>query len=283
MLSYLHSFHAGNFADVLKHLTTVEILNYLTQKPKPLLYVDTHSGAGAYSLDKAESQKNKEYEYGIAALEQATDLPPAVQNYVDLVKQFNKTIHGSEIISHYPGSPWFAQELLTSVDRLSLFELHPREFQTLQKNMQSDRRIQTFNSDGFHACKSQLPPKEKRGYILIDPPYEVKQDYKTVVQAIEVGHKKFSTGTFALWYPVVERHRVDQLEKALIQTGIKNIQLFELGIQADSSARGMTASGMIVINPPWTLMNTLQNCLPYLAKKLGGDQGHFKIKQLVAE
>lgn len=282
MLSYLHSFHAGNFADVLKHSVSTHILDYLTQKPAPLFYLDTHSGTGAFSLDDSEAQKNQEYQNGIGRLWQtdlnSSKLPGLVKNYIHLVQEFND----SNDLKHYPGSPWFAQTLLREQDRLSLFELHPREYKTLSRNFKSNRRIKCFQADGFHACISQLPPKERRGYILMDPPFEVKQDYETAVETLIKAHKKFSTGTYALWYPVVNRHRIRDIEKKFMNSGIKNIQLFELGIEADAE-KGMTASGMIVINPPWTLMAAMKESLPFLKQKLGQEKGHFRCEQLVAE
>ncbi|QCU89838.1 23S rRNA (adenine(2030)-N(6))-methyltransferase RlmJ [Thiomicrorhabdus sediminis] len=285
MLSYLHSFHAGNFADVLKHSISAYILDYLTSKPKPMFYLDTHSGVGAFSLFASEAQKNKEYQNGIGklwhlsqdrnAFEQAPEL---VQQYLELIQQFNN----SDELSHYPGSPWFAQHLLREHDRLNLFELHPREFKTLSQNFANDRRIKVFQKDGFHGCNSQLPPKERRGYILMDPPYEVKTDYQTALDAFIKAHKKFSTGTYALWYPVVNRKQIDLLEQQFKDSGVKNIQLFELGIGKDED-KGMNSSGMIVINPPWTLMKAAQQALPWLSTQLAGKEGFYRCEQLVEE
>ncbi|WP_040728313.1 23S rRNA (adenine(2030)-N(6))-methyltransferase RlmJ [Thiomicrorhabdus sp. Kp2] len=283
MLSYLHSFHAGNFADVLKHSISAHILNYLIEKPKPVFYLDTHSGTAAFSLQDNEAQKTQEYLNGIAKLWNLTEsekanLPGLVTEYIDLIKTFNET----QALETYPGSPWFAKEILREHDRMSLFELHPREFKTLLQNIRGDRRIKAFQKDGFHACISQLPPKERRGYVLMDPPYEVKQDYKTATQTLIEAHKKFATGTYALWYPVVDRYRIDEIEQDFIKSGIKNIQLFELGIQADKE-KGMTSSGMIVINPPWTLMKQAKDALPLLATLLAGKNGRYRCEQLVAE
>lgn len=279
MLSYQHGYHAGNFADVLKHSVSIQILNYLTQKPKPLFYLDTHAGCGAFQLTGNQAQKNKEYETGIGQLWQtSTRQLPLISDYLQCIKAFYPT----STLSHYPGSPWFAQQILRQQDRLALYELHPKEYQLLKHNMGTDARIKTFQENGFQACLSQLPPREKRGYILMDPPYEVKQDYQTVVKAIKKAHRKFAQGTYALWYPVVDRFRIDQLEKAFIESGINNIQLFELGIDKDS-AKGMTASGMIIINPPWTLFKTMQADLPSLTQQLAPSKGHYRIEQLIAE
>lgn len=282
MLSYLHSFHAGNFADVLKHSVSVQILTYLVQKPKPLYYLDTHSGTGAFALQQTEAQKNKEYENGIGKLwslqNKTKNLPDLVNDYLTLAHRFNPEAE----LTRYPGSPWFAQQILREHDRLGLFELHPREQAALRLNFSGDRRIHTFQNDGFHGCMSQLPPAEKRGYVLMDPPYEVKQDYQNTVSTLIKAHKKFANCTYALWYPMVDRYRINAMEKAFKDSGIRNIQLFELGIHKDSD-KGMTASGMIIINPPWTLMKIMQEGLPLLKDQLGGTEGHFRAKQLVPE
>ena len=283
MLSYLHSFHAGNFADVLKHSISAHILNYLTDKPKPVFYLDSHSGTAAFALTQDEAQKNQEYLNGIGKLwalpqTEKAKLPNLLKPYLKLIEHFNP----SNELAVYPGSPWFASELLRAHDRLSLFELHPREFKTLLQNTGNDRRISAFQKDGFQACIRQLPPKERRGYVLMDPPFEVKQDYQTVVSTLIGAHKKFATGTYALWYPVVDRDRINEMEQAFKNSGIKNIQLFELGIGRDQD-QGMTASGMIVINPPWTLMQACQQALPYLATVLGGANGGYRCLQLVEE
>jgi 23S rRNA (adenine2030-N6)-methyltransferase len=291
MLSYLHSFHAGNFADVLKHTVLVHTLEYLTQKPKPLFYLDTHAGPGGFSLSASEAQKNCEFENGIGALWNRPGLPEIVEQYVTTVRAFHAqqkpvaahTDLQTTPLQYYPGSPWFAAHRLREHDRLSLCELHPREQQTLQNNFRNDRRIKIFAQDGFQSAIAAMPPKERRGLVLMDPPYEVKSDYERVVEVLKECHKRFATGTYAIWYPVVQRQQIDRMRKAIQHSGIRNIQLFELGLQADTQARGMTSSGMIVVNPPWTLWKAMQEALPYLAKTLGGANGVYKIEQLVAE
>ncbi|WP_127470176.1 23S rRNA (adenine(2030)-N(6))-methyltransferase RlmJ [Thiomicrorhabdus aquaedulcis] len=291
MLSYLHSFHAGNFADVLKHLCLVHTLDYLTQKPAPIFYMDTHSGPGSFKLDQQEAQKNREYENGIAPLmtlqtalqAQGTQLPEAVQRYLEVVQEFNRLNGATDSLAFYPGSPWIASHVLREDDRLSLCELHPREQTTLTQNVKGDRRIKVFNQDGFQTAIGAMPPRERRGLVLIDPPYEVKTDYDRVVEVLHACHKRFATGTYALWYPVVNRGQINQLVKKLKASGVRNIQLFELGLQADTTERGMTSSGMIFINPPWTLWNTLQTTLPFLAQHLGGKNGVYRLEQLAAE
>ncbi|WP_020160302.1 23S rRNA (adenine(2030)-N(6))-methyltransferase RlmJ [Methylobacter marinus] len=280
MLSYRHAFHVGNFADVLKHLILIRILEYLKKKDKPFCCVDTHAGPGAYALDSEYALENREFDNGIGKLWQRHDLPDGVAAYVELIRQFN----GQEPLRRYPGSPLIAQRLLRDADRLFLYELHSTEIALLTEAVNRDRRIKVFHDDGLKNAIGLLPPAERRGLVLIDPSYEMKSDYQEVVNTLVKMHKRFATGIFALWYPVVERRRNDALEQALQNSGIKNIQLFELGIQADTSEHGMTASGMIVINPPWTLKPDMERVLPWLADVLGeSGAGFFRVRKLAGE
>ncbi len=280
MLSYRHSFHAGNFADVLKHLILIKILEHLHKKDKPFCCIDTHAGPGLYELNSDYALKNKEFENGISRLWQQPNLPASVEQYVKVIQHFNVT----DQLNYYPGSPLIAQHFLRVQDRLFLHELHSTEIEMLTQTVKKDRRIKVFHADGLKNTLGLLPPNEHRGLILIDPSYEIKTDYQSVVDTLIQMHKRFATGTYALWYPVVDRTRNQHLELALKQSAIKNIQLFELGISADTAEKGMTSSGMIVINPPWTLQADMQETLPYLATQLGLDHaGHYRIETLVKE
>jgi 23S rRNA (adenine2030-N6)-methyltransferase len=280
MLSYRHGFHAGNFADVLKHTVLTTILTYLKKKDTPLCYIDTHAGAGKYSLHSDYALKNREFDNGIGKLWLRTDLPDTLANYVALVKKLNP----SGTLNYYPGSPWLAHQLLHAHDPLFLYELHSTESQTLRTQFKAIKRAKVFQEDGLKNSLNLLPPVQHRGFILIDPAYEQQQEYSQVIKTLIAMTKRFATGTYALWYPVIDRNRSQRMEQALIASGIKNIQLFEVGIDADNSGYGMTASGMIVINPPWTLVNAMQTCLPYLATVLGeNNQGFYQIKTLVQQ
>lgn len=280
MLSYRHAFHAGNFADVLKHFVQVEILQYLQQKEKPFVYIDTHSGAGIYRLTSHEAVKNAEFENGIGALQGCSW--PELEAFLTTVKNCRPDGDTSQE-PLYPGSPRIAQCWLREQDRAQLYELHPQDYLLLEELMQRDRRVRVQQEDGFKGLLAVVPPRERRGLILMDPPYEVKTDYDTVVSTLVKAHHKFATGIYALWYPVVDRARINTLEQKLIQSGIKRIQRFELGLSADTEGRGMTSSGMIVINPPWTLMATMQALLPKLANQLAGKQGVWRCDELVGE
>jgi len=280
MLSYRHSFHAGNFADVLKHIILIKILEHLKKKDKPFCCIDTHAGPGEYALDEGYALKNREFENGIGKLWQRDDLPDSLANYVNFIKKFNNT---DELI-RYPGSPLIIKQFLRNKDRLFLYELHSTEIELLNISVTRDRRIKVFHADGLKNVLGLLPPNEHRGMILIDPSYEIKSDYNLVIETLIQMHKRFATGIYALWYPVVERSRNKHLEKAIKNSGIKNVQLFELGIKTDTHEHGMTASGMIVVNPPWTLAADMQQILPWLADVLGIDgAGLYRIETLVGE
>jgi len=277
MLSYRHAFHAGNFADVLKHTVLVHCLRYLGQKDKAFCYIDTHAGPGDYTLTSDYAQQNREFDDGIGRLWQGSNYPACVSDYVQLVKQYNT----SPALTHYPGSPWFAKTLLRPQDRLCLYELHPTEQRILQKTTSKDRRITVYPDDGLKLAYGLLPPHERRGLVLIDPSYELKTDYEQVVDTLVKMHKRFATGTYALWYPVVSRRRNQLLERALQRTGIADMHLFELAVKPDSETPGMTACGMIVINPPWTLVANMAEAVPWLAQMLGDEgTGGYRVEVL---
>ena len=278
MLSYRHSFHAGNYADVLKHIVLVEVLRYLCEKEKPFDYIDTHAGAGAYSLSSPYATKTKEYEQGIGLL--YYDKSPVLQPYLDIVRSFN-SLGRLEV---YPGSPKFAEACLRSQDRGWLFDLHPADYELLKQAFSGNRHFRVSQENGFKELIARLPPVSRRACVLIDPPYEVKSDYEQVVNTVAKAHRRFATGTYCIWYPVVDRTRIDKMEQGLIESGIRRIQLFELGQDDGKSNKGMYASGMIVINPPWTLMTKMQALLPYLADKLSPQSPYrYRCVELVGE
>ena len=279
MLSYRHGFHAGNFADVLKHIVLVDLLDHLTQKEKPFEYIDSHAGAGLYKLSSPQANKTAEYEGGISRLNEEDF--PELARYLSLVGEVCNE-HASRP-NHYPGSPWIARQYLRERDRAWLYEAHPTDFAALEKLMRGDSRMRCQQEDGFKGLLSHLPPTTKRGLVLIDPSYEIKSDYQQVVDYLIKAHRKFPSGVYALWYPVVDRARIDRLKQKLANSGIRRIQLFELAVQADSNEHGMTASGMVVINPPWTLLERMQQLLPKLLGKLDQQGGFYRCEQLVGE
>jgi 23S rRNA (adenine2030-N6)-methyltransferase len=278
LLSYRHAFHAGNFADVLKHVVLVEILRHLVRKAGGFHYIDTHAGAGLYDLKSARSGKLQEYRGGIGKL--SVERVPELAPYLAIVGQVNEP----GALDYYPGSPLFARHFLRPVDRAWLYELHSADFALLGQRFAGDDRVRVMQADGFKGLLSLLPPVSRRALVLMDPAYEVKADYEQVFASLSKAHEKFSTGIYALWYPVVDRSRIDELEKKFAASGMRKIQRFELGIRADGSADGLTAAGMIVINPPWTLLATMAQLLPRLVDCLScRDDAFYRCDVLAAE
>jgi 23S rRNA (adenine2030-N6)-methyltransferase len=281
MLSYRHAFHAGNHADVLKHFVELELLHYLAQKDKPYWYIDTHAGAGCYELDSDYASKNAEFESGIARLWEANDLPKPLAEYVDMVRHFNP----DGTLKLYPGSPLVALYAMREQDRMRLFELHPTDYTILEENFAGNgSQVLMQKADGFGALKALLPPPPRRAFVLMDPPYEEKQDYQRVVKALQEGLKRFATGTYAVWYPQLQRSESLELPEQLKQLPLKSWLHVALSVQRPSlDGFGMHGSGMFVINPPWTLYATLQEVMPLLAARLGDNgEGRFVLEQQAA-
>lgn len=270
MLSYRHAFHAGNHADVLKHFIEVQLLRYLSQKDKPFWYIDTHAGAGCYELDSGYATQNAEYESGIARLWDRDDLPAPLADYVALVKRIN----ADGEMKLYPGSPLVALELLREQDKMRLFELHPTDSELLHENFSGyGSQVLMQTADGFGALKSLLPPPPRRALVLIDPPYEDKQDYQRVVSAVNEGLKRFANGVYAVWYPQLQRAEAQQLPAQLKQLPVKSWLHVALSVQGLSEdGFGMYGSGMFILNPPWLLHGVLQEVMPYLVKHLQQDK-----------
>lgn len=279
MLSYRHSFHAGNHADVLKHIVQSLILNSLQQKEKPFVYHDTHSGVGRYDLTHEWSEKTGEYKQGIARVWQQDNIPAELDSYLDAIRQLNQ----GETLRYYPGSPRVARAHLREQDRMVLTELHPSDYPLLEQEFHRDRQVSIYKEDGFARLKASLPPQERRGLVLIDPPYELTKEYRDVVQAIAQSYKRWATGIYAIWYPVVNRCDIDDMLEGLQGLGIRKILQIELGVSPDTNERGMTASGMIVVNPPWTLESQMQTILPFLKQAIAPATGHYKVEWVVPE
>jgi 23S rRNA (adenine2030-N6)-methyltransferase len=270
MLSYRHAFHAGNHADVLKHLILVQILRYMIQKPVPFWGIDTHAGAGRYDLASEAARKLGEFREGIARLWLAPDAPPAVADYLEAVRELNPEGH----LRHYPGSPWLIWRQLRQEDRLRLFELHGNEARTLSQTFRgAGRQTQVVAGDGLSLLKSLLPPPSRRGLVLIDPSYETKNDYIAVLQTLRDALKRFATGAYALWYPQLAKIESRQLPERLKKLPANDWLHVCLQVRAPITEHfGMYGSGMFILNPPWTLAQTLRETLPWLTRQLALDE-----------
>ncbi len=284
MFSYRHAFHAGNHADVLKHTVLIAALQHLTQKDAALTVLDTHAGAGLYRLDGDYASTSGEAADGVLRLlatQQA--LTPALQAYVDVVRTFNQGA-GARV---YPGSPFISQHLLRGHDKLKLFELHPTDLRSLAGNvaqLEAGRQVAVLHEDGFEGVKKFLPPPARRALLLCDPSYEIKSDYGRVLDMVADALKRFATGTYAVWYPIIPRPEAHDLPRRLktmaTKAGkpwlhatltVKNSKLVEA---ADGEKRrpGLPASGMFLINPPFTLKAALKDALPQMAELLQQDK-----------
>lgn len=267
MLSYRHAFHAGSFADVLKHAVLVHALRHAVQKPRPVYFLDTHAGAGVYDLDSAMARKVGEFHGGIERVMATGDAPELLRGYLDVVRAGNRP----DELRHYPGSPALAAAVLRPEDRIELVELHGTDHGTLAG--WAGGRVSVLREDGLAVLARRLPPPERRAVVLVDPSYELKSDYHGVVAAMAQAHRRFATGTYLLWYPVIERERSDGMLQALAAAGIARQYRLELCPRPDAPGRGMTGCGMIAINPPWTLPAAADAAMPWLARALGATGG----------
>lgn len=294
MFSYRHAFHAGSHADILKHLTLIHLVEYLQEKPGALTIVDTHAGAGIYSLQDGFSTVSKEADGGIFRLYQYVEtcnhanspIPESIQEYLKHIEAEN----AAGQLNTYPGSPFILARLLRPQDRLKLFELHPKEIDILRHNinqLKQSKQIDIYAEDSFARLKALLPPLSRRGLVLIDPSYEDKQDYRYLELAMEEALQRFATGCYAIWYPVLSRRESaalpDRLKK--IATTHKRSWLHtELRVENEPGERRLQASGMFIINPPWTLEKQLAQALPTLTKALGvNGGGQFLLKSFEAK
>ena len=274
MLAYRHAFHAGNHADVLKHTVLSLVLRYMNQKDKGWRYVDTHAGAGGYSLEGEYANKRAEYEQGIALLLDRSDLPAPLADLVALVRQFNQ----GKTIRQYPGSPAIAQALMRAQDQLRLSEMHPTDFKILSSYLSDVPGVEVKLSDGFAALKGHLPPTTRRGVVLIDPSYEIKTDYTRTLAALRESLERFPEGVVLVWLPqvqLVEAAQLPQRLKAAADAGAKKGWLLARLTVAQAGERGfgMMGSSLFVANPPHTLFGDLQPVLPYLAQVLAQFDG----------
>ncbi len=277
MLSYRHGFHAGNAADVLKHSVLSFVLDYLVKKPKPLYLLDTHAGAGAYDLTDAMAHKTGEHAQGIGRFDGLTaDGPALCAAYLKALTSLRKTA------AAYPGSPAFLQHFQREGDRLDLAELHPTDHLALSGRFNGKERVTVHREDGLALMIARLPPPERRGLVLIDPSYEVKSDYEQVVARLAGAHKRFATGVYLLWYPVIDRDRTEVFLARLAETGMRRQLRIELCQEADRPGRGMTGSGLIAVNPPWTLEAAARDGLVWLSKTLDAG-GPSRVEWLVPE
>jgi len=308
-MNYRHAFHAGNFADVVKHAVLTRILVHLLGKPAAFRVIDTHAGAGVYDLAGEEAGRSGEWRAGIGRL-LAAPIAPAVQAllkpYLDVVASLNSALAaphagsqgddsdekerfasaspGSEpALTTYPGSPALARAFLRPQDRLIACELEPKAHALLAHNLARDRRIKTVAIDGWTALNAYVPPSERRGIIVVDPPFEQAQDFTRLAHGLETAYRKWASGIYLLWYPIKGRQEPDALARRLRRSSIARILRAELAVAATLAQGPLGGCGLIVVNPPWTLENELAAILPELVEALGSRNSNYRLDWITGE
>jgi 23S rRNA (adenine2030-N6)-methyltransferase len=282
-MNYDHAYHAGNFADVVKHAVIARIVEYLKRKDKPFRVIDTHAGAGLHDLSSEAAQKTGEWRGGIARL-RGTDLPPdaaeLLRPYLDVVEHYNPT---PELVA-YPGSPVLVRHLLRGRDRLTAIELHPDAALALRTRFSNDFQTRVIELDGWLALGAHVPPKEKRGLVLVDPPFEIEDEFGRIVEGLRRAHARWPGGIYAFWYPLKDFGEIARFHKRLAAVGIPRILDVQLMIRKPIDYPRLDGTGLVIVNPPYTLEEELRVLLPGLAKALAEDEGaHWTMEWLAGE
>jgi 23S rRNA (adenine2030-N6)-methyltransferase len=272
-MNYRHIFHAGNFADVLKHFVLARCLEYLKEKTAPFRVIDTHSGVGIYDLDGVSARKTGEWREGIGRIIGAS-IPDRERRLLAPYLEAIEALSAHHKRHMYPGSPEISRYLTRAEDRMIFVEKHPQDAKMLADNFSFDGRAKIVELDGYVAVKAFLPPKERRGLVLIDPPYEERDEFERVLTAFKEAYRKWPTGIYLLWYPIKNPNEVKQFLIGLSEAGIQKIMRAELLVKRADIADGLAGSGMIVVNPPWKLESELRTILPWLDGVMRQDDGH---------
>ncbi len=270
-MNYHHDYHAGNFADVLKHVILARVVTYMKQKPRPFRVIDTHGGAGRYDLAGTEASKTGEWREGIARLFDA-ELPPAAAELLTPYLETVRAMNGAEL-RYYPGSPLIARHLMRPDDVLIANELNAADFARLKEELRPFKSTTVLNIDARHAVKSLLPPKERRGLVLIDPPFEERSEFADLATAVGEAMTRFETGTYVIWYPLKDEAAADRfVATATSRAGLEFLDV-RLSVMKSFAGLGLTASGVLVINPPYMLEAELETIMPVLKDQLAEGSG----------
>lgn len=264
VLSYRHIFHAGNFADVFKHALLTRLLIALAGKEKPYLYLDTHAGIGRYDLKHVWAQKAREYENGIARVWKAKDAPAALAPYLEAVRELNP---GGRL-RYYPGSPLIAKRFLRAGDRMVLVELGKTDHEALQDVFAHEKRVAVQSMDAYKALKAYLPPPERRGLVLIDSSFDVAREFHRIVKAMKEAYGRWATGTYAIWYPLMEPAAMRDFLGSVERSGLRKVLRLEIVVRERDETGIIPGCGMLVVNPPWRFKEEAGAMLKWLAPKL---------------
>ena len=273
-MNYRHAFHAGNFADVVKHAVLALIIEYLKQKPTPFAAIDTHAGAGRYDLQASEATRTGEWRQGIAQVLALKSPPAALEPYLRVVRELNEGEAGG--LRWYPGSPWLAYSLMRPIDRLFATELHPVDYTALEALFEGKRHVKTVKLDGYQALAAFVPPRERRALVLVDPPFEERDEFERMAEGLLAAHRRFSTGIYLLWHPIKERALIRQFHRALADSGIRRVLRAEVLIAREQDGERLSGCGLIIVNPPFTLPESLAELLPWLASTMTQDAKHTR-------
>jgi 23S rRNA (adenine2030-N6)-methyltransferase len=282
-LNYSHAFHAGNFADVMKHIIVTRLVEYLKKKDAAFRVIDTHAGIGQYDLTGSIAKRSPEWADGIGKVLKG-GLPQKAQVLVEPYLKVIAELNPGDKLATYPGSPLLVRKLFRPQDRLSALELHPEYAERLGKLFEGDVQVRVIHLDGWLSLNAHVPPKEKRGLVLVDPPFEERGEFERIVDGLVKAHTKFATGVYALWYPLKDTRAVHDFISALRDTGIPKMLRAEVSIRPASNPPRLHGSGMILVNPPFTLEAELRVLLPALAQLLGDPgEGRHKLEWLRGE
>ena len=281
-MNYRHGFHAGNFADVVKHATLARILLHLCTKPAAFRVLDTHAGAGLYDLEGDEATRGGEWQAGIARLREARLALPADALLAPYLTAID-AVNAAGLRRFYPGSPLIAQALLRKQDRLTACELEPNAAAALSDALRGNVRVKAVAIDGWMALKAYLPPKERRGLVVLDPPFEDPDEFGHLADALAAAHRKWPTGIMLVWYPIKRQADADRFLRHLRQVGLRDALNVEFSIGDVQADTRLVACGLVVVNPPWALADELANLLPALAGALGQGRGGFRIERFDVE
>ncbi len=280
MLAYRHLFHAGNFADVFKHALLIQLAIALGRKDKPFLYLETHAGTGRYDLTHAWAQKNAEFRDGIARIFSRSEYPGALSPYIDAVRAQNPDGR----LRFYPGSPLLVRSFLRGRDRMALAELNRDDYARLRKQFAGNRRVQARNMDGYQALKAFLPPAERRALTFVDSSFDRANEYRRIGDALGEAHRRFATGVYAVWYPLMQPVEVSAFERSIVAIGMRKLLKLELSVHPGTWQDGLRGCAMLVVNPPFGFDTLASPMLHWLWKALSpGGQGRYRVKWLVRE
>ena len=282
-VNYRHAFHAGNVGDVFKHVVLITLLDRLVTKPAPLFYLDTHAGRGSYDLRGSEATRGAEWMEGVGRLLAAEGMPPEVDRYVNMIRAFNAGGPSSDM-RFYPGSPLLSLRILRKEDRKVFVEVQPEEAAQLREATRGRRNLSVLEEDGYAVLKAQLPPRENRGLVLIDPPYEAATELDDLGRNITAAHQRWPNGLFCAWYPLKADQDASHLHSAVVNAGIRKVLVLELSVRPADSPAGLIGSGLMLINPPWQLDDRMRIVLPALHQRLSlAGEGMTRVEWLAGD